>query len=300
MNKKTLLVTISAIVLSMLVGCNANPESGEWIAKVGNTPIFKTTLEEKVGQLSPEIKQQISTNTQARVNVITQLMNGLVSDTLILEDAKKTGYESNADYVAASEQLEKRVSDQRKQALITLYLRDNIDAKITVTDQEIIDFYKNNQNKFTAFELRQASHILVKTKSEADKLRQQLRQGEDFETLAKANSIDASSAQKGGDVGEFTKSGSPAEFIEVAYGIKRVGTISNVFQSPLGYHILKLTGKRTVEERKLQEVAANLKKDLYTAKRNQALQQLINDLKEKYPVTVKENKPASETTADAS
>jgi parvulin-like peptidyl-prolyl isomerase len=300
MNKKTLSIALTAIVLSLLMGCNANNENGEWIAKVGNTPIFKSTLEEKVGQLSPEIKQQISTNTQARINVITQLMNGLVSDTLILEDAKKTGYEANADYIAASEQLEKRISDQRKQALITLYLRDNIDKDITVTDQEIINFYNNNQNKFTAFELRKASHILLKTKAEAESVRQKLRANGDFAALAKEYSIDASTSQKGGDVGEFNKSGSPKEFIDVAYGLRRVGTVSNVFESPLGFHIVKLTGKRTVEERKLQDIAADLKRQLYTAKRNQALQQLINDLKEKYPVTVKENKPAEETTAEAS
>ena len=291
---KNITLAVSLVALSFLVGCQSNQDQGDWIAKVGTTPIFKTTLEEKAAQLSPEVKQQISTNEQARVQVLSQLMNGLVSDTLILEEAKKTGYESNAEFMTATEKLEKQLQNQKQQALITLFLRDNVDSKITVTDQEVVEFFNKNQDRFNEFELRRASHILVATKSEADKLRQQLREGGDFEELAKNYSIDIASGKKGGDVGEFTKSGTPKEFVEVAYGLRREGSISNVFESSLGFHIVKLTGIRVVPERKLQDIAANLKRDIYVTKRNQELQTLINELKEKYPITLKENKSAEE------
>lgn len=48
-----------------------------------------------------------------------------------------------------------------------------------------------------------ARHILVKTKSEAEKLKQQLANGADFGTLAKKHSLCAS-AKQGGDLGEFS------------------------------------------------------------------------------------------------
>lgn len=297
MKKKNITLAVSLIALSFLVGCQEKKDQGEWIAKVGTTPIFKSALEQKASQLTPEIKQQISSNEQARVQVLSQLMNGLVSDTLILEEAKKAGYTANADYIEASTQLEKRLEEQKQQALITLYLRDNVDAKITVTDQEVVEFFNKNQDRFKEFELRRASHILVATKEEANKLRQQLREGANFEELAKTYSIDVTSGKNGGDVGEFTKSGTPAEFVEVAYGLRREGSISNVFESPLGFHIVKLTGIRVVPERKLQDIADNLKRDLYISKRNQMLQTLINELKEKYPITLKENEPVASKAA---
>jgi len=304
-NKKYL-VAASVFALAVLGGCNADTATGEWIAKVGGSPIMKSSLEAKVAELSPEIKQQIQTNDQARIQVVTRLLDGLVSDKLILEDAKHNGYEANADYVAALQQLETQVEnekkrlekiaeDQKRQALITLYLQENIDSKITVTDQEVVDVYNNNKARFAEYELRQASHILVSDRDEANSLRAQLRRGANFENLAREHSIDRSTAERGGDVGEFTQAGSPAEFIEVAYAIQRVGTISNVFESPLGFHILKLTNVRTVPERKLEDVAQELRRNIFIAKRNQALQTLITELREKYPIELRQNENAEQT-----
>ena len=48
-----------------------------------------------------------------------------------------------------------------------------------------------------------ARHILVLTKEEAEKLKQQLANGSDFAKLAKKYSLCKSSAKKGGDLGEF-------------------------------------------------------------------------------------------------
>ena len=47
-----------------------------------------------------------------------------------------------------------------------------------------------------------ARHILVKTKAEAEKLKQQLARGRDFAMLAKRHSL-CPSGKKGGDLGEF-------------------------------------------------------------------------------------------------
>jgi len=49
-----------------------------------------------------------------------------------------------------------------------------------------------------------ASHILVKTKPEADRVLARLANGDNFAKLAKATSI-CPSAKKGGDLGEFRR-----------------------------------------------------------------------------------------------
>ncbi|HDI51475.1 hypothetical protein DRQ15_03700 [candidate division KSB1 bacterium] len=86
------------------------------------------------------------------------------------------------------------------------------------------------------FKMR-AAHILVKTEAEALHILQQLRQGADFEELAKKYSLDPS-ARKGGDLGYFGKGELLKEFEEAVLKLKP-GEISGVVKTPLGYHIIK-------------------------------------------------------------
>ena len=61
-----------------------------------------------------------------------------------------------------------------------------------------------------------ALHILVKTREEADKLKQQLAKGADFGKLARQHSI-CPSGKKGGDLGEFRKGDMVRPFAEAVF-----------------------------------------------------------------------------------
>ncbi len=80
--------------------------------------------------------------------------------------------------------------------------------------------------------------IVVKEQSEAEKILAQLQQGADFKTLAKEHSIDAATAPRGGDLGEFYK-GDFAPVIEEAILAIKPGEISAVIKSNIGYHVFK-------------------------------------------------------------
>ena len=84
------------------------------------------------------------------------------------------------------------------------------------------------------------SHILVKTRELADRYLSQLKQGAAFDELAKQHSIDQASGAKGGDLGAFGRGDLLAEFEDVAFKLK-VGELSGVVQTALGYHIIKRT-----------------------------------------------------------
>lgn len=85
-----------------------------------------------------------------------------------------------------------------------------------------------------------ASHILVETREEAERLLTQIRQGADFAELAMANSKDRASGAKGGDVGPFGRDDFFPEFEAAAFRLG-VGDVSNVIESSLGFHIIKRT-----------------------------------------------------------
>ncbi len=98
-----------------------------------------------------------------------------------------------------------------------------------------------------------ASHILIKIKNDdknkasdandklarakAEEILAKLKQGENFESLARANS-DCSSAQQGGVLGSFGRGAMVKEFETVAYKLKP-GKISGVVKTKFGYHIIR-------------------------------------------------------------
>jgi len=85
-----------------------------------------------------------------------------------------------------------------------------------------------------------ASHILVKKRSEAAKILDELRAGADFRELAKKHSL-CSSGKKGGDLGFFTRGKMVKEFEKAAFSLAK-GELSGLVKTEFGYHIIKRTG----------------------------------------------------------
>lgn len=97
-----------------------------------------------------------------------------------------------------------------------------------------------------------ASHILVDTKQLADSLRTQIAGGADFAALAKANSKDnqgptGGSAAKGGDLGcmsDQEASNLDPTFLAAMKAVP-TGQVSDVVQTQFGFHIIKVTDRKT-------------------------------------------------------
>jgi len=109
-----------------------------------------------------------------------------------------------------------------------------------VSDADIQAYAEENKDAIAAQKQVRASHILVKTKEEADAIEADLKAGKDFAELAKAKSNDPGSAANGGDLNYFGSGQMVPEFEEAAFKLK-VGEISEPVQSDYGYHIIKVT-----------------------------------------------------------
>jgi parvulin-like peptidyl-prolyl isomerase len=106
-------------------------------------------------------------------------------------------------------------------------------TKFNPTPQEIQDYF--------------AKHPELDPKAarqKAEDLLKRARGGEDFAALAKENSEDPGSKEKGGDLGWFSRGQMVKQFEDAAFGLKD-NEISDIVESPFGYHIIKVTGHRT-------------------------------------------------------
>ncbi len=84
-----------------------------------------------------------------------------------------------------------------------------------------------------------ASHILVKTREEAQAILGQLRSGAKFEDLAKQKS-QCPSGKQGGDLGWFGRDRMVKPFEDAAFSLSK-GALSEVVQTKFGFHVIKVT-----------------------------------------------------------
>ena len=87
-----------------------------------------------------------------------------------------------------------------------------------------------------------ASHILVKTETEAHNILSQIKAGKDFAKLAKAHSS-CPSGKQGGDLGFFKRGRMVKEFEDAAFRLD-IGKVSDPVRTQFGYHLIKVTEKR--------------------------------------------------------
>ncbi|UJG42118.1 MAG: peptidyl-prolyl cis-trans isomerase [Candidatus Heimdallarchaeum aukensis] len=85
-----------------------------------------------------------------------------------------------------------------------------------------------------------ASHILVKKRSEAERILKELQDGADFAELARKYST-CPSKKRGGNLGFFTHGQMVKEFEKAAFSLKK-GELSDIVKTEFGFHIIKRTG----------------------------------------------------------
>ncbi len=82
-----------------------------------------------------------------------------------------------------------------------------------------------------------ARHILVKTKEEAEKIKQLLDKGGDFGKLARKFST-CPSGKKGGDLGEFRRGDMAKAFDDVVFK-KEVLKVHGPVKTRFGFHLIQ-------------------------------------------------------------
>ncbi len=122
----------------------------------------------------------------------------------------------------------------------------------TFSEADMDRYYRRNLELFEVEEQVEAAHILLRLAEDSDpdtinkrrelaqNILQQLREGADFAQLATLHSDDTSNAADGGDLGYFSRGMMVSDFETAAFAL-RPGQMSDVVQTPFGFHIIKVT-----------------------------------------------------------
>lgn len=183
---------------------------------------------------------------------------------------------------------------------------DDLAKQVAVTDKEAEKYFDEHRAEFEQAEERRASHILINApesapeaeksaaRAKAQQLLTQIRQApQDFEKLAREHSQDSGTAQKGGDLGFFSRNMMVKSFEDAVFQMK-LNEISDVVESNFGFHIIKLTGIKAGKPVSFGEVKGQVEEEI----RKQKARKLFDEMAEGFSNTVYEQsdslKPAAE------
>ena len=194
------------------------------------------------------------------------------------------------------ESIKKRLRDALR---VQKVIRRKVALRVSVTDQEIVQYLEENRPKLETGLSYHARHILVVPEEgaagdaawEAARIKAELlftqltEAGADFTELARQHSKDAS-ARDGGDLGTL-KRGELSPDIESAILGLTPGAVSRPYRSPLGYHVFRLESKDSLEGDGLTRAKQQIREILFREKYETRLDAWLKEIKQRAIIEVR-------------
>jgi len=168
--------------------------------------------------------------------------------------------------VDEDEDLVRRLREIERELVAEEYIRSELGEVPEVTEEEARAYFEERRQDYS-LQVRLA-HILVRSRPEAERALEQIRNGAPFETVAASVSIDQTAAM-GGDLGYMRRGEMIHELEEPAYELK-VGSLSDVIPSSYGYHIIKVLDRHPGAGRPSFESKEAAVMNFLTSKRRRA------------------------------
>ena len=153
-------------------------------------------------------------------------------------------------------------SPERVRAEYVMLTADSLVKADPVTEAELKAAYEQRASQYRVAESRNASHILVKSRDEAEKILAELKKAPGrFAELAKKHSQDTGSAERGGDLGTVTADSLASDKLAKGVFDMKQGE-TRLIESEFGAHVVRVTAVQGGRGRSFEEVRKELAEEL--------------------------------------
>lgn len=312
---KKILLTVLFVTLFAVSGYAERQLLDRVVAVVNDEAITQGELDSILRPLYEEYSQQYQGQELYKKlgEVRHKLLSQLIEDRLVYQEAKKQGIEADQEEIDAQiNDLRKRFPDEeafqlsmqqqglsvsaledrlRRQLMIRQLHDKEIRAKVVVSPLEIDEYFQKHPEEFAQKLSIRIRSMTVKKSDESrikglkdeeawqkiENLREQIIEGGDFEKLAKENSQDPH-AEKGG-LGDWLTQGSMIPEIDAIIFNMKKGEVSEVIETPIGYHFFRLEQKREEKHLELEDVREQIHAKLFDDKSRERFNEWLDELK---------------------
>lgn len=175
------------------------------------------------------------------------------------------------------------LDDVKKDVIMSIRIKKLIEPRLSITEEDKKAFFEENKAEFAQEKQVKARHILVETEEKAKEIKEKLTKGEDFSQLAKENSTDTASKDKGGDLGYFGSGQMVKEFEDAAFALN-VGETSAPVKSEYGYHIIIVDEKKEAQEANYEQSKDEITDILFDQKAQSEYDPWLQELFKQYEI----------------
>ncbi len=319
-NRRHVVATFMTVYLLVTAGLAvAQKTPSDKVAVVNGTAISATDLDREVKLWSERMASQGRQLPPDQLPAVrNQILESLISQELLYQASKKNKIkvdqkiiderydaikkrfkteEEFKDAIAKMGVTEAIIRAQLEKGLaIDELLKTKIVKDIEVTDEESRKYYDEHLDQFKQAEQVKASHILIKVeptatdeqKAEARKkietVQGKLKKGDDFAAVAKEYS-EGPSKSRGGELGFFQRGQMVKPFEDAAFTMEP-DQVSDVVETKFGYHIIKVSEKKTESTASYSEVKDQVQQQLKQQKTRQAVEKYVEDLRKKAKIEI--------------
>lgn len=246
-------------VLYFTLGPDRGMNGSETIAKIGDEEISRADWMEKLESLYGK-----------------ETLKGMVNEEVVRQAAKKHHISITEKEFDNEWKLQQSLygsigntpgltSDKelKRQLESSILLEKLLTEEVNIPNKSIKAYYEKNKNLYDIPDAYRLSHIVVKTKKEAEAILSELKEGSAFDVLAMERSQDDFTANKGGDLGYVVLDSEtiPREYSDYVKLMKK-----NEWKGPVkteeGYAILYLSDQIKGSKLTYKEIKPTLKRQM--------------------------------------
>lgn len=311
--KKLNLLSFILINSILITGCNNSKDNTAIIVNDENVSslevqnvlnLYKIEIESFAGEKlfeDEEYKEELKQNIINQISSMKVLYQEAKEENLLptqyelKEHIQKIEDSINNDekYKAKLEELgidDYFIEEQQKLNLAIDMHRENFYKNEKISDEEIEIYYEENKDNLLSYDLRLSQIFITKAnktsteaKNEIEIILDKIKNGENFEDIAKEFSEDKNSSIKSGDLG-FVSEGNVPSYLTDNYEMLEVGQISDIISSDYGYHIVKICDK--IEKITSLEESKNTIEEIFIKER---YLELVDELVKNSEIELKED-----------
>ncbi|MDR2946080.1 MAG: peptidylprolyl isomerase [Candidatus Adiutrix sp.] len=250
----------------------------------------------------------------ARLEMKVEVLNGLINLELACQEALRRGYAPGeaeldealrvfqSDLGNSVEEIRQTLEQfgETEEALrgqlarnlaFQKWQENDFLSQITVTDQEARAFYDEHPQLVQHGDLVRVSQVFIgvplgvlenvkaQARARAEEALQRVKTGDDFGLVAAEMSNDPEAAATNGDLGWLGKGQYLPMFEETFFSLEP-GQVSEIIESPMGFHIFKITGTRPAGQESFENMKVDIVEFLSGGKLAEAMRVKMIELRE--------------------
>jgi parvulin-like peptidyl-prolyl isomerase len=273
--RNLIILALASLILILLLAflyTKENKQESKMIAKINNKAYYEQDLKNFLGQRFNIHSFNFDAIPE---NQKKSILVQIATEKLINKKAAQSS-------ITKSQEVKTKLKAANNLILREAFLK-SIGQKAATLEKIKVKYQEKAaklEKDLTGKEEISVSHILVKEKASADAVIQKLYKSS-FEDVAKAESLDKHSAERGGYLGYFTKGQMVKEFEQAAFKLKKK-QISKPVKTSFGWHIIRMEDKRPAQVPTMQALYTSIEEELS----NQAIEKYLSDIRNETSVEI--------------